>query len=220
MTAIVLHGDRVGDRAVGKPRVAAAASLRDPATAVTVARRLMLSDAWRSAPRTGDAVDKAWYFLRVHTPAALAVLPRSAVAGLTRPVPLGGCSWCLAAFHAALSFGADAHPPRNELTLAFLGRPCGRCSARHATSDAVAASLAQYLQLVAAGVPPKVAAASRTPEEAWRRMAEIRAVEEARLPKASPPTRPLQASGRRKVPAPSYYRPRPVSWPANARRAR
>ena len=219
MTAIVLHGDRVGDRAVGKPRVAAAANLRDPQVAVAVARRLMLSDAWRSAPRTGDAVDKAWYFLRVHTPAALAVLPRSAVAAVTQPVPLGGCSWCLAAFHAALSFGADAYPPRNELTLAFLGSPCQKCSARHATSDAVAASLAQYHKLVATGVPPKVAAASRTPEEAWRRMAEIRALEEARPPKA-PPTRPLAVAGRRRVPSPPYYRPRPVPWPADARRAR
>src|SRR5512133_331379 len=221
MTALVVHGERAGNRAIGRPRTPGLATPKDPAVAVQLARRLMLSGAWRTAPKQGDDADKAVYTLRVHTPAALAVLPRAAVAALTRPVPLGGCSWCLAAFHAALSFGADPYPARNPLTRAFLGAECRRCKARHATSDAIAASLALYHNLVDEGVPPKVAAVSRTREDAYRRMAEIRALEQAQPPKAPRPTRTLQASGRRRrVPDPPYLQRQPIPWPTDARRVR
>jgi hypothetical protein len=87
------------------------ASLKDPATAVDTARRLMLAGTWKTVPKTGDDADKAVYTLRVHTPATLTVLPRVAAAALTRPVPLGGCSWCVASFYAAASLEADYLEP-------------------------------------------------------------------------------------------------------------
>jgi hypothetical protein len=60
------------------------ASLKDPATAVDTARRLMLAGTWKTVPKTGDDADKAVYTLRVHTPATLTVLPRVAAEALTR----------------------------------------------------------------------------------------------------------------------------------------
>jgi hypothetical protein len=63
------------------------ASLKDPATAVDTARRLMLAGTWKTVPKTGDDADKAVYTLGVHTPATLTVLPRVAAAALTGPVP-------------------------------------------------------------------------------------------------------------------------------------
>jgi hypothetical protein len=121
MTTIAIHGARTGDRAIGKPRVASAVGPSDPAVAVPLARRLMLSGAWQVVPKTGDDVDKAAYLLRSRLPAALAVLGRAATAALTRPVPLGGCSWCVARFFAAASLGADPEPDDNEHTRAYLG---------------------------------------------------------------------------------------------------
>jgi hypothetical protein len=117
---VTVHPDRQGGRPAGKPLTGSAASLKDPATAVRAARALMLSGSWRTVPKTGDDTTKAEYTLRVHTPAALAVLPRSAIAGLTRRPPAGGCSWCTATFHAATSAGADPAPsatptPRRSL---------------------------------------------------------------------------------------------------------
>jgi len=122
---VAVHPDRAGGRPVGKPLTGAAASLKDPATAVRYARHLMLDGVWRTGPVAGDDVAKAQYALRVHTLAALAVLPRSAVAGLTRPAPPGGCHWCVAAFHAATSGGVDPHPS----TTASPRCSSGRCAA-------------------------------------------------------------------------------------------
>jgi len=218
MTTIELHGDRVGDRAVGKPRTAAAANLRDPAVAVPEARKLVQSDAWRTAPRTGDATDKAEYLVRVKAPAAL-VVGRVAIGALARGAPtLKGCYWCTAAMLANLSFGEDTYPDhRNPLVQAWLGSPCGKCSQRHASSDEVAASLALYHDLVDEGVPPMVAAASRTRTDAYQRMGAIRKTEQAQLPKAKPPAKVLHADGRRRAPDPKYYTRRPIRWPADAR---
>jgi len=217
MTTIELHGDRVGGRAVGKPRTAAVANLRDPAIAVPEARKLVQSGAWRSAPKTGDAGDKAEYLVRSKVPAAL-VVGRVAIEALTKNPPSPGCHWCAAAVCAALSLGEHPYPDhRSELVMKFLGNPCGRCRMRHASSDEIAASLKLYHDLVAEGVPPKVAAASRTRVDAYRAMAEIRKTEQATLPKAKPPAKVLHADGRRRAPDPKYYTGRPIRWPADAR---
>jgi hypothetical protein len=206
MTAVVLHGDRIGDQAVGRPRTLTVASRNDPTAAVADGRQLVLSGAWRRSPKTGDPTDKAEYLVRVKTPAALSV-GRTAIGALARGAPTaGGCYWCTAATLARLSCGEDTYPDhRNPLVQAWMGNPCGKCRIRHAASDEMAASLALYHGLVAEGVPPKVAAASRTRTDAYRAMAEIRALEQAKPPKARPPAKALRADGRRRVPDPPYY---------------
>jgi len=118
------------------------AALRDPAVAVPLARRLVQSGTWRTVPKTGDGTDKAQYLLRVRLPAAWAVLPRVAVAAMTKRPPSPGCHWCWVQVLAALSFGDDPYPARTDHLLAFLGDPCRRCQARHQTDDAVQAALA------------------------------------------------------------------------------
>lgn len=133
---IAIHPDRQGGRPAGRAVTGAAADPRDPGVAVRAARALMLSGSWRSVPKTGDDTTKAEYTLRVHTPAALAVLPRSAIAALTKPPPAGGCAWCVATFWAATSGGADPAPERNSFTEAFLGRSCGRCRMAHQQAEA------------------------------------------------------------------------------------
>jgi hypothetical protein len=147
MTATVaLHGDRHGRRPAGKPITGAMASPTDPATAVVLARRLLQSGAWRTVPKQGDATDKALYLLHAQVPAALAVLPRVAVAAMTKRPPSPGCHWCAAHLLAVLSFGdgqEDAYPPHDDPhTLAFLGQPCARCAARHARDDQALAAMA------------------------------------------------------------------------------
>jgi hypothetical protein len=127
----------------GKPTTAMA-SPTDPATAVLLARRLLQSGAWRTVPKQDDATDKAWYLLHAQVPAALAVLPRVAVAAMTKAPPSPGCHWCWAQVLAALSFGDDPYPPHDDPhTLAFLGNPCGRCQLRHAKDDAAQAAQAE-----------------------------------------------------------------------------
>jgi hypothetical protein len=122
------------------------ASPTDPATAVVLAHRLLQSGAWRTVPKQGDATDKALYLLHAQVPAALAVLPRVAVAAMTKRPPSPGCHWCAAHLLAVLSFGdgqEDAYPPHDDPhTLAFLGQPCARCAARHARDDQALAAMA------------------------------------------------------------------------------
>jgi hypothetical protein len=166
---------------------------RDPAIAVRSARQLMLAGVWRTAPKQGDPVDKAVYTLRARTPAALAVLGRATVAGLTKPPPAGGCAWCVAAMHAALSFGADPPPELNDSTRAFLGSPCGRCRVALAAAAVAERERGHVDQLVAAGFRPVAAGRLRTPDQvaAYRRSLE---------------------SLRRRPPAPTG-----VMWPASGR---
>lgn len=173
-------------------------SVRDPATAVQAARQLMLAGVWRTAPKQGDPVDKAVYTLWVRTPAALAVLGRAAVAGLTKPPPAGGCAWCVAAMHAALSFGADPPPEPNNLTRAFLGSPCGRCRVAHAAAAVAERERGHVDQLVAAGFRPEAAGRLRTPDQVAAYTRSLRS-----LAAAQPPGR---------VPDPPYYRRGP-GWP-------
>jgi hypothetical protein len=157
----------------------------DPDVAVPLARRLLLSGAWRTVPKQGDDTEKALYLLRVKLPAAWAVLPRSAVAGLTRQPPAGGCSWCVATVHAALSFGADPAPEPNPHTAAFLGSMCGRCQQRHRVAEVATRERAHVDQLVAAGLTPAAARRLRTPGQVQAQAAAIRKLEQARRPAAT-----------------------------------
>jgi hypothetical protein len=108
MTTVVSHGGRIGQHAM--------ANLRDPATAVQLAKRLLQSGAWRTVPKQGDDTDRATYLLRAKVPAALAVLPRVAVAAMTKQPPSPGCHWCWVQVLAALSFGEDPYPDRTDAT--------------------------------------------------------------------------------------------------------
>jgi hypothetical protein len=138
MTTVVSHGGRIGQHAM--------ANLRDPATAVQLAKRLLQSGAWRTVPKQGDDTDRATYLLRAKVPAALAVLPRVAVAAMTKQPPSPGCHWCWVQVLAALSFGEDPYPDRTDATLAFLGTPCRRCQARHQGDDAAQAARADVAE--------------------------------------------------------------------------
>jgi hypothetical protein len=143
---VMFHGDRIGQRAVGRPHAHGMANPRDPATAVQLARRAMQAGAWWRVPKAGDDTDKAWYLLRSRFPAALTVLPRVAVAAMTKAPPSPGCHWCWAQVLAALSFGDDPYPDRTDATLAFLGAPCRRCQARHQGDDAAQAARADVAE--------------------------------------------------------------------------
>jgi hypothetical protein len=121
----------------------------DSATAVQLARRVVQSGAWRLAPKTGGDAEKATYAIRLHAPAALTVLSPLAIHAATKRPPPGGCQWCCAYALSLLSFGKDVEPPRDDLTLAFLGRPCRRCQARHASDAAVAAAVRESMTLQA-----------------------------------------------------------------------
>jgi hypothetical protein len=203
---IAIHPDRQGGRPAGKPLTGAAASPRDPATAVRAARRLMLDGLWRTVPKTGDDLAKAEYTLRVHVPAALAVLPRSAIAGLTRRPPAGGCAWCVATFHAATSGGADPAPERSPFTETFLGGRCGRC--RMVQQQAEARATERAALDVEASVAPSAGALGgriaywskrlKLPREVMLAAIGEALHDQARAQDPPPPRRPRASSG--------YYR--------------
>jgi hypothetical protein len=206
---IDFHGERAGGRAIGRPRTAAAANPRDPATAALLAKQLIQSGAWRTVPQQGDDTAKAWYYLRVHAPAALSVLPRVVVAALTKQPPSPGCHWCSVVVQTRLSFGAEREPAPDELLLKVLGNPCSRCRVRHAMAAAAADQRQHIDQVVAAGLRPQAAGRLRSPAQVRRHAA---AVERLRQ---DPP--PMQATGfiwvggkeppasiAHKVPPPSY----------------
>jgi hypothetical protein len=135
---LTIHGERRPGQVDGPSRSFTVASRHDPNTAVATARRLLQSGAWRTVPKQGDDTDKAVYLLRVHAPAALAVLPRVAVAAMTKQLDQGGCAWCAVHVLAVLSFGAEQEPAHDDpVLLAFLGQPCGRCRSRHSIADQV-----------------------------------------------------------------------------------
>jgi hypothetical protein len=198
---LTIHGERRPGQVDGPSRSFTVASRHDPNTAVAAARRLLQSGAWRTVPKQGDDTDKAVYLLRVHAPAALAVLPRLAVAAMTKELPQGGCTWCAAHALAMLSFGAEQEPARDEVLLAFLGQPCGRCRSRHSIADQVRQVVEDAVdeareeaRLVAATPPP--------PDP----------VPPASLPAlvaATPPPTPS-----RRIRDPDYYTPQPRPWPA------
>jgi hypothetical protein len=215
---IDFHGERSGDRAIGRPRTASVADLRDPATAALITKRLLQSGAWRTAPKTGDDTDKALYYLRVHTPAALAVLPRVAVAALTKNPPSPGCHWCAVAVQVRLSFGAETEPPRDELMLKVLGQPCSRCRVRHDMAESAAAEREHLAEVAAASLSPAAAGRLRTREQIRRQVEGIKRLRETRP--APPPTRAIAAAGGRRVPDPAYFQRRPIRWPAEARGVR
>jgi hypothetical protein len=113
----------------------------DPAVAVQLARRVAQSGVWRLALKTGGDAEKLHYAIRVHAPGALAVLPRVAIAAMTKTPPPGGCAWCTVHYLVALSFGEEVEPERTDLLVSFLSNPCRRCQARHASDTAVIAAL-------------------------------------------------------------------------------
>jgi hypothetical protein len=115
-------------------------------------------------------------------PGAVERYTRAGILALTRRPERGVCPWCIAAVVAA----GDQDPapdPANEAHRALLGRPCRRCTVRF-EAEAVAERERQRVDgLVAAGVPPAVAAGSRTPAEAHAKLARIRELERARPPR-------------------------------------
>ena len=191
------------------------ANLRDPMVAVKHARQAMQAGEWRGpAHRDGD-LGRALHFLKTRYPAAHQVLPPVAVAALTKNPPSPGCHWCtvhMLTVLSATSDGADAYPPRDALPLAWLGSPCSTCQARHDRADAIAASLTLYHELVAEGVPERVAAMSTTREAAYQHMAEMEAFKRSQLPRVRRPAGTLQAGGRLRPSDPPYFRRGP--WPA------
>jgi hypothetical protein len=122
VTAIIIHGERAGGRAIGRPHAYQMADpVKDPAVAVQQARQLLLSGVWRTATKEGDDLAKATYLLRLKVPAALAVLPPIAIHARTKRPPPGGCYWCTVDYLAGLSFGKEVEPDRTDLLLSFLG---------------------------------------------------------------------------------------------------
>lgn len=146
MSTLVLHGERAGGRAVGSPTTL---DMRraNPIEVARQARSLLLSGAWRTAPKTGSDQDKAEYLLRVKLPVALALFPKPALHALTRRYAEPACQWDNLAYFAALALAPEPTP--DDALLALLGQPCRRCAAR--LRD----------QLLASVVPPPRPAARR-----------------------------------------------------------
>jgi hypothetical protein len=142
-----------------------AGTLRDPTVAVKLARELLLGGRWKTAPRRGDPIDRAVYVIRANCPAALSVLGRSAVAGLLRPPPDRGCSWCTATLWAAASLGDDPPPEVNDHTELFLGSRCARCRRRHLAAEVARRERGHVAAIVASGLYPSASRRLRTPEQ-------------------------------------------------------
>jgi hypothetical protein len=178
-------------------------SSRDPVTAARVAKAVVQDGKWRTLPGRDDRAkiltaigSQARWALLALTADAVDVLP-----ALGKELPLGGCHWCAALIQRA----PKPELERDQVSLILLGTPCSKCRKRHAVADEKASSLALYRDLVAEGVPEKVAAASRTREDAYRRLQAIRKTEQARPPKPQASAKVLHADGRRRVPDPPYY---------------
>jgi hypothetical protein len=98
-----------------------------------------------------------------------ALLSRAAIVALTRPVPLGGCSWCLAAFYSATSFGAWEPPEDDDLYRSFLGSKCDRCRVAFEAVEVADREREHTDQLVAAGLAPVAARRIAAPRSSRRR---------------------------------------------------
>jgi hypothetical protein len=192
---VELHGDRVGGRAVGKPRTLVAGSRGDPTTVGGLARMAMLSRVWKLTPPVGDDHARAYYFLKARLPMVAALLSRAAIVALTRPVPLGGCSWCLAAFYSATSFGAWEPPEDDDLYRSFLGSKCGRCRVAFQAVEVANREREHTDQLVAAGLAPVAARRIRSAEELQAQVAAIRRLEQARPPQGPAPNGVIWPAG-------------------------
>jgi hypothetical protein len=155
----------------------------------------MLSRVWKQGPPVGDDVARAFYFLRTRVPMAAALLSKAAIAALTRPVPLGGCNWCVARFLSAASLGAWGEPTDDDLHRAFLAGKCARCRVVFAAA-AVADRERDHLdQLVAAGFRPVAAGRLRTTDQVAGYAAAIRQLEQASPHRGPAPTGAIWPAG-------------------------
>jgi hypothetical protein len=148
---------------------------------------------------------------------------------LTRHLGPGTCSWCAASLIAA---GDDEPAPYLDSAAhhALLGAACSRCLSRHAASKVAERERDHLREITAAGLRPAAVGRLRNTEQVRRHAAAIRKLEQTPPPMAAtgflwaagpePPevTAALTAAVGRRPPAPAYYRPRPVPWPADARR--
>jgi hypothetical protein len=153
---LVLHGERAGGRPVGSPTILPLPGpdlySNEPGIAeAKLARLVLLSGAWRTAPKTGGPDAKGDYLLGLKAPAAMLFPPAARHALLRRP-PAKGCHWCVARMLAALDSQPDPTP--SDPLRAFLGKPCGRCELQQAMNARIAQVRAEFAAEVAAGLPP------------------------------------------------------------------
>lgn len=196
--------------------------------------RLVRAAAWSAASRTsttGASRDQAVLTsIKANYPRALATFGRPALLALTRNLGPGACSWCAAAVLAA----GDQEPAPDldsAAHRALLGRPCARCQRRHAAGKVADRERSHLAEITAAGLNPAAAARLRSSEEVQRHARAVERLKQAQPAPAptgimwpasqpEPPevTAALTAAVGRRPPTPSYYQPRPIRWPADARR--
>jgi hypothetical protein len=137
--SVTFHGDRIGDRAAGRPRTAGLSS-RDPVVAARLARSIAMKGEWRTLPHRDD---KRKILAAIGAQARWAVLALPAEAtellpALGKDLSQGCCHWGA----AAMQRSPGLEPPRTEVLLALLGNPCGGCRRRWANAEAAAAAAA------------------------------------------------------------------------------
>jgi hypothetical protein len=181
MSSISIHGARVGDRAVGKPRTG---RMQPTGPEVGAQARAAL---WRFAASTrtqGAARDRLGVGT-VHNqfPASRGLFSDAALAAVLRPPESGRCSWDHY-LELAREHGEEPPVPSPELH-GLLGTQCGRCQTYFATQAVVAREEA----LQAAG---------------YRRLGDGR----VRYPDGTVRARRVGVRSATSAPAPSYYEPR------------
>jgi hypothetical protein len=166
---IIIHGEAVNGRAVGRPRtLTASLSSRDPAVAARLARSIAMKGEWRTLPHRDDK-RKILAAIAAEARWAVLALPREAtelLPALGKDLSRGGCHWCAAAMQRC----PEPEPPRTEVLLALLGNGCADCQRRWSMAGLTAAAAqeeqAHLDQLTEGGAP--VASAVRGLESARR----------------------------------------------------
>jgi len=206
---IVIHGEAVNGRAVGRPRTLTAAGLssRDPLVAARLARSIAMKGEWRTLPHRDDqrkilaavAAEARWAVLAL-PPEATELLP-----ALGKDLRAGCCHWGA----AAMQRSPEPEPPRTPVLLALLGNPCSGCQQRWRKAEATAAVVEREREhvagLTAAGFKPVAAGRLRTDEQVAAYRRSLDSLTNAKLPPR--PTGAIWAAGRQQPPPPSYYIP-------------
>lgn len=178
---IVIHGEAVNGRAVGRPRtLTASQSSRDPVVAARLARAIAMKGEWRTLPHrdikrkilAAVAAEANWAALAL-PPEATELLP-----ALGKDLRSGCCHWGA----AAMQQGTD--PPRTPVLLALLGNGCAGCQKRWREAELTVAAAREekaYLDPVAAS-GASVAGAIRGLENARRIVGQAGTQADTRLP--------------------------------------
>jgi hypothetical protein len=199
VSTLEIHGARVGDRAVGKPR---SSRMQPTGPELGAQVRAALWDFYGSTRTQGDARDRLGVaMVRNRFPATRELFSDAALTAVLREPGPGRCSWDHYR-ELARERGEPPLVPSPEL-FGLLGRQCGGCRT-HFAAQAVAERERPYVAaLVAAGFKPEASGSLRSAKQVAAAKVSLDSLTNAKLPpRATGVIWPAS-----KTPAPSYYRP-------------